>query len=99
MANAKHLMILKKGVEAWNKWRVNRRQVKPNLCNTDLSGADFFWANLSDADLSEAILSKANLNYADLRGAIRDVRICCLRVFDDSIIREYASGVFMKSRF
>ena len=33
MANKEHLKILKQGVEAWNKWREENPDVKPDLCN------------------------------------------------------------------
>jgi hypothetical protein len=54
MANPEHLVMLKRGVEGWNRWR--RVHVHPEV---DLSGAD-----LSDADLDRANLSGASLRYA-----------------------------------
>lgn len=59
MANPKHVSILKKGVEAWNRWRKQNPSIAP-----DLGGA-----NLSLAKLITADLSGTNLNGADLRGA------------------------------
>lgn len=54
MANPEHLVMLKRGVEVWNRWR--RVHVHPEV---DLSGAA-----LSGANLSEAGLFKANPRFA-----------------------------------
>ena len=55
MANEEHLAILKQGVEAWNKWRSDHTDVRPNL---------------DGADLNEAELNGVNLRQVDLRGAV-----------------------------
>ena len=57
MANPEHLVMLKRGVEGWNRWR--RVHVHPEV---DLSGAD-----LSEADLNRADFGGANLSGASLR--------------------------------
>jgi hypothetical protein len=59
MANPEHLQILKQGVEAWNAWRHDNRDITPALVE----------AYLIDADLRGASLHRANLFRADLRGA------------------------------
>ncbi len=64
MANPEHLAKLKEGVEAWNKWREENPDVKPDLKGADLSDADLFKANLCGANLRGA-----NLSGRDLRGA------------------------------
>jgi uncharacterized protein YjbI with pentapeptide repeats len=84
MAHYKHLAILRMGVEAWNRWRKDEPDVKPELsCATllraELSGAelngaelvaaDLRWARLSHAKLRGAALSSANLSGADLSDA------------------------------
>ena len=61
MANEEHLSILQQGVEAWNSWRRDNPDIRP-----DLIRAYLFEANLSGAYLSEAILTTANLSGADL---------------------------------
>jgi uncharacterized protein YjbI with pentapeptide repeats len=56
MAKREHLKILKQGVEAWNKWRLENPSIKP-----DLRLADFSLADPSGAKLSRAYLSGAHL--------------------------------------
>ena len=78
MANDEHVAILKKGVEAWNAWRDENLQIRPDLSGADLRGANLGAtaireanlsdANLSAANLSEAKLFAANLGWATLRG-------------------------------
>ena len=74
MADREHLAILKQGVAAWNQWRAEHPDVRPNLVKANLSGADLrgadlTWADLSLANLREADLRGANLQPADLRRA------------------------------
>ncbi|MEM8639319.1 MAG: pentapeptide repeat-containing protein [Cyanobacteria bacterium P01_G01_bin.54] len=74
MANRKHLAKLKKGVEAWNRWREENPNVRP-----ELGGAKLFRINLQEADPEEAnpkkpdhkrsYLQGANLREANLQGA------------------------------
>jgi hypothetical protein len=80
MAKDEHVALLKKGVEAWNAWRDENRNIQPelgnfnqraNLIGADLSGANLRgtklnWANLQLANLNRADLSEANLSGADL---------------------------------
>src|SRR5215468_5090127 len=56
MANDEHVALLKKGVEAWNAWRDENPNIRPDLREADLREAD-----LSGADLSKANLRVANL--------------------------------------
>jgi len=74
MANDEHVAILKKGVAAWNAWRDENPDIRPNLSEATLDGADLTGANLSGAflnraDLSYAKLPEANLTRANLSGA------------------------------
>src|SRR6266568_6787842 len=64
MANPEHLEIVQKGVEAWNRWRLENPDVKPELGNTDFGGAD-----LRGADFHRASLKCTNLRNANLMGA------------------------------
>ena len=74
MANPKHLEILKQGVEAWNQWRRENPDIRPdlfdaNLENANLRVANLFRANLIDANLGDTDLTGANLRGANLRHA------------------------------
>jgi hypothetical protein len=69
-----HIEILKLGVSEWNKWRVERTNIAPDLKGADLkgaslAGADLRAVNLKGADLRGANLRGANLKAADLRAA------------------------------
>jgi hypothetical protein len=69
MANDKHVAMLKKGVDAWNKWRLKNPYIRPDLSGADLRRAKVREANFNGANLSGAKLHGANLNGANLRGA------------------------------
>jgi len=74
MANPEHLDILKQGVEAWNKWRKQNEDIRPDLGEADLGEADLHEtelqrANLVAANLTGANLQRANLVAANLTGA------------------------------
>jgi hypothetical protein len=67
MANNEHIALLKQGVAAWNAWRRDNPDVRP-----DFSGADLRGVNLTPVDemgVSGADLRGANFSGADLRGA------------------------------
>ena len=74
MATYKHLVILKQGIEIWNKWRDENPNIKPNLSKANLTGANLSGANLSRANLNWTNLSNTclhddNLNEAELYSA------------------------------
>jgi hypothetical protein len=69
MANPEHLKILKQGVNAWTKWRVENPGVIPDFSNVSIVGADLSGAGLTDANLSGAGLIEVNLRGAILIGA------------------------------
>jgi uncharacterized protein YjbI with pentapeptide repeats len=74
MADEKHLLILKSGVDKWNEWQKAHPEVSPDLSGIDLgqanlSGADLGSTDLNRASLCEADLTMANLREADLTGA------------------------------
>jgi uncharacterized protein YjbI with pentapeptide repeats len=69
MANQEHLDLLKQGSSAWNVWRAQHKEVRPDLSSADLGFADLSGADLSYANFSEATLREADLNRADLTGA------------------------------
>jgi uncharacterized protein YjbI with pentapeptide repeats len=75
MANDDHIALLKKGVDAWNTWREENLDIRPELNGAHLSGA-----NLSGADLGEAKLNGVHLNGANLSGT--DLRFAQLNGAD-----------------
>ena len=66
MANPEHLAILKQGVEGWNKWREEHSDLRPNLREAELEGADLSGALLQEADLYDANLVQASLSATEL---------------------------------
>jgi TIR domain/Pentapeptide repeats (8 copies) len=70
MANPEHLQILEQGVEAWNQWREQNGDIRPDLSRANLSRANLFRANLRRTDLRRVNLIGANLDRANLGGAI-----------------------------
>ena len=73
MPNDEHVILLRRGADAWNSWRAERDErpdlSKAGLRGLDLSGFDFTRADLRGADLRGTNLSQANLSGANLEGA------------------------------
>jgi hypothetical protein len=69
MANDEHVALLKQDVEAWNAWRDENANIRPDLDGANLSGAKLRRANLSGAALFKADLDRANFREANLSGA------------------------------
>lgn len=65
MANPEHLVILKQGVEVWNKWRNENPNVKPNFRNANLQETNLSSMNLKKAVFNGCNLKKSNLTFAD----------------------------------
>src|SRR5215510_8850427 len=66
MTNPAHLQRLQQGVEAWNQWRYENRDITPDLGEANLWRANLWRANVYRANLSQANLSRANLTGANL---------------------------------
>jgi hypothetical protein len=62
MANDEHVAILKQGVDAWNKWRVENRHLRPDLSGADLSRANLFLERMAFRYL-DAYLDANRPNY------------------------------------
>jgi len=69
LANPEHLAKLKEGVEAWNQWRKQNPEVRPDLRKANLGGGFLEHVDLRRADLREANLREARLSGAELQGA------------------------------
>jgi hypothetical protein len=62
MADPQQVEIIRNGVEKWNRWR--NADVKPDLREASLSGADLSEADLSGAHLLETVFGNSNLTNA-----------------------------------
>jgi hypothetical protein len=60
---------LRQGAEAWNRWRSENPDLRPDLSTQVLTDAPLSGYNLSGAHLEEAILVGAKLESANLEGA------------------------------
>ena len=69
MADHEQFELLTRDVPAWNQWREDHPDLKPDLSYAVMRGADLTLANLAGAILHEADLVLANLRGADLRHA------------------------------
>ncbi len=97
MANQEHLKILKQGVEAWNTWREQNPEVRPDLHEADLSGGGLSRANLRGAKLSEAKLSGAKLRGADLYEAnLREASPRQANLYEADLHRADLSGADLR---
>jgi uncharacterized protein YjbI with pentapeptide repeats len=74
MANPEHLKILKQGVEAWNKWREENPEVRPDLSGRSVvfEGEKFGHANFCNTNFKGAILRDSRFYRAELHGAVLD---------------------------
>ncbi len=91
MADSEHVLKLKQGAAAWNRWREKEPDVMPdlgwaNLNGLNLDGAVFSGSilklafckgcSLAGANFSEANMRGVNLERCDLRGAVfRDANL------------------------
>jgi hypothetical protein len=57
MANDEHVALLKQGVAAWNAWRGENPNIRPDLHGANLRGADLTeaWGKRRELSRSEAI--------------------------------------------
>jgi uncharacterized protein YjbI with pentapeptide repeats len=75
MANPEHLVILHQGRSAWNKWKLEHRDIRVDLTGAYLSETSMDWAEpdvpgeLGIADFEGFDFSGASFAYARLQGA------------------------------
>src|SRR5262245_45378214 len=69
MANDEHVAMLRRDGKAWNAWRRENPDIRPDLSRAGFIEEHFGGVNPSGAILNRAILNDANLSGADLKGA------------------------------
>ena len=75
MANKDYLEILRQGIEVWNEWRKDNRQIiiidlrEVNLRGANLEGADFNGVDLRGANLKGANIQRGSFAWATAEGA------------------------------
>jgi hypothetical protein len=67
MANEEHLAQLQQGVDAWNRWRDESWEIRPDLRRADLHRAHLTGAHLDRADLSGVHIGWTVFGDVDLR--------------------------------
>lgn len=91
MANPEQLEIARWGAIAWNRWRKDEPETKPdlssaNLSRMDLRGADFRRCSLAEAHLNRTDLSGADLTRANLSGAsLKSARLAAATLVEASL--------------
>jgi uncharacterized protein YjbI with pentapeptide repeats len=68
MADSEQLKLLKEGVAAWNAWRLQHPEIRPDLREASLAAFDLRGVNLVEADLGGADLRGTDLRQANLSG-------------------------------
>lgn len=69
MANREQVDLIKQNINAWNAWRLEHSDIRPDLSGANLSGANLFHADLRRANLTRADLTRADLSKSDLTRA------------------------------
>jgi len=67
-----HAPILRRGVEAWNRWRSENPNIRPNLRRVSQSRKLLAEANLSESSMESADFEQTDLSGADLKGSNLD---------------------------
>ncbi len=62
MADEEQLKILKRGVDAWNTWRMENSGKDIDLSGADLNKTKLISANLSGADLNDGVFLEVPRN-------------------------------------
>src|SRR5713226_8218805 len=61
MADQHYLGLLKQGVNAWNIWRKDHPEIRPNLSEENLVRANLNWAELSGATVGATTFGNVDL--------------------------------------
>lgn len=81
MADPEHLAVLKQGVCVWNEWRGPRPDIRPDLSDSALRGADLMRADLysarlrnADPALTELVKELAKMDDKEIQKLLRSVK-------------------------
>ena len=69
MANPTHLSIIRKSVQAWNRWRAENCAPTPDLSGVDFTDCDLSEGSLKETDLEDAVFYNTNLCSTSFTGA------------------------------
>lgn len=69
MAKQEQLDLLQEGIEAWNSWREQHKEVAIDLSQFHFTTVNMRGANLREAKFSDSKLFFGDFREADLRGA------------------------------
>lgn len=103
MANQEHVDIIKQGVRAWNKWRIENPTIRPDLSNANLQSINldplmfsetgspsYEVVNLREVILDGADLGAAHLRHANLKDAsLRGVNLRNAGLIDANLTSRY----------
>ena len=96
MANKEHLEILLSGVDNWNQWRTENKEIIPDLSGADLRKKELSEINLSFADLSGANLYATILCFVDFSRA----NLCDAILAEAYIMRsDFSYATFTGAKF
>lgn len=70
MADSEHVRILKLGRQAWNQWRAEHAEIRPDFVTATLCRGTFDGSDLSDADMTAIDMHNASLLGVDLCHAL-----------------------------
>jgi uncharacterized protein YjbI with pentapeptide repeats len=70
VTETEHVLLLRKGADAWNAWRQANPSIHADLREANLNGANLQGTFLRGADLRKANLNRANLSRANLGSAM-----------------------------
>jgi len=95
MANKQHLEILQRGPDAWDKWRAENNDEKPDLSNANLNELDSIGINFVEADLRGANLTSAKLMFANFKRA----NLSGARLYKADLVATYMGGANLSDTY
>ncbi len=84
MANPEHFDMINQDVEAWNEWREENPDIRPDLSEVNLIIPTLSMADLTDVNFYGTDLTGVDFQGADLEGANLESANLLTAVFDDA---------------